>query len=166
METALGKMDCLVSRPQRRRRQREMLRQEEEDEHYEDDYIGEDDEEGKVANDFASLEAMLASQSSDGNARHPAAQKEAEHHQQQPEENASVPPSSPSTLSDDSISSQKNRAQTRERGLSDTQNQRSQQKHAFPSTFARRAENKISNKQPGKKRPIVMHTAKSIVGSR
>jgi len=167
-------MDCLVSRPQRRRRQREiMLQNEEEDEYY--DMYEEEEMEVPATNDFASLEAMLSSQASGGDARHGFEKDQqdpmqlGEHDQQQQQQheyegaNASILPSSPSTLSNDSNATpQKIQAQVhKERGY-ETKGQHKRNKNAMPAPIPK----KIPPKQPEKKKPMVAHTAKSIVGSR
>jgi len=164
-------MDSLVSRPQRRRRQREiMLQNEEEDEYY--DMYEEEEMEVPATNDFASLEAMLASQASGGDARHgfekyqqdPMQLLEEHDHQHEHEgANASILPSSPSTLSNDSIvSPQKIQAQVHNERVYETKGQHKRNKNAMPAPIPK----KIPPKQPEKKKPMVAHTAKSIVGSR
>ena len=136
-----------------------------------------------ASNDFASLEAMLASQTSDdGTAHIPAHCSKAQHHENGHAEEAL--PSSPSTLSNDSVaaataaaggtSPPKEKIQLHPARLYNNNNEPAEPKFRMhpppavrspPSNLRGHSENVQSRSRP-KKTPTVAHTAKSIVGSR
>ena len=129
-----------------------------------------------ASNDFASLEAMLASQTSDDGTAHIPAHSKAHHENGHAEE---ALPSSPSTLSNDSVaaagvSPPKEKIQLHPARLYNNNNEPAEPKFRMhpppavrspPSNFRGHNENLQSRSRP-KKTPTVAHTAKSIVGSR
>ena len=131
-----------------------------------------------ASNDFASLEAMLASQTSDDGTAHIPAHSKAHHENGHAEE---ALPSSPSTLSNDSVaaatagvSPPKEKIHFHRARLYNNNNEPAEPKFRMhpppavrspPSNLRGHNENLQSRPRP-KKTTTVAHTAKSIVGSR